>query len=162
VHILITARCCCMLTQVDLLLMEWEATVAALEKAELTKERTGREPLKLDSARCGKLLTCCPGACGCAGCHSYTICLEACCGRSHMKPIIPELLVSCRPLGLCTVWLAAGVRCVLTVPAVVDAPSQHVITQQPVYTLENTSCSRSTQAAARLFKLQLVYSCNVV
>jgi hypothetical protein len=142
---LITARCCCMLTQVDLLLMEWEATVAALEKAELTKERTGREPLKLDSARCGKLLTCCPGACGCAGCHSYTICLEACCGRSHMKPIIPELLVSCKPLGLCTVWLAAGVS------LCTDCTSRCGCTKSARY---NTKASLQSGE----YQLQLVYS----
>eukprot|EP00775_Hariotina_reticulata_P011017 gene11017-11171_t len=36
--------------KVDLLLMDWEAAVAALEKAEMTRERTGREPLRLDNA----------------------------------------------------------------------------------------------------------------
>lgn len=81
---------------VDKLLLQWEAAVAALERAELKKQRTGREPLRLTGA-CGPLLGCCAESIGCGCCPCGMSCMphpgSTCLPEGCTVKIIPELQV---------------------------------------------------------------------
>jgi hypothetical protein len=81
---------------VDKLLLQWEATVAALERAELKRRRTGREPLRL-TGKCGPLLGCCAESIGCGCCPWGMSCMDeesgACWPAGSAVKIIPELQV---------------------------------------------------------------------
>jgi hypothetical protein len=87
---------------VDTLLLQWEAAVAALERAELKRQRTGREPLRL-AGMCGPLFGCCAESIGCGCCACAMHCADSpnsscCLPQGATVRIIPELQV-----GL--VWL---------------------------------------------------------
>lgn len=43
--------------QVDLLLAQWEVLSAKLERAVLTRDRTGNEPMKRDRCCCGRQIS---------------------------------------------------------------------------------------------------------
>jgi hypothetical protein len=75
--------------EVDKLLVQWEAAVAALERAELRWQLTGREPRRL-RGNCGPLVGCCDSGCG--GCCCGASCL-ACCPEARTVNIIAELTV---------------------------------------------------------------------
>jgi hypothetical protein len=81
---------------VDKLLLQWEAAVAALERAELKRRRTGREPLRL-TGRCGPLLGCCAESIACGCCPCGMSCMDeesgACWPAGSAVKIIPELQV---------------------------------------------------------------------
>jgi hypothetical protein len=49
--------------EVDKLLIQWEAAVGLLERAELKRRRTGREPMRLLGS-CGRLFGCCAEGAG--------------------------------------------------------------------------------------------------
>jgi hypothetical protein len=82
---------------VDTLLLQWEAAVAALERAELKRLRTGREPLRL-AGMCGPLFGCCAESIGCSCCACAMHCADSpnsscCLPQGATVRIIPELQV---------------------------------------------------------------------
>lgn len=86
--------------QVDKLLLQWEAAVAALERAEFKKRRTGREPLRL-TGPCGTMFGCCAESIGCSCCSCTVGCFDeagsnCCLPEGRAVKIIPELQVSGR------------------------------------------------------------------
>jgi len=98
--------------QVDKLLLQWEAAVAALERAEFKKRRTGREPLRL-TGPCGAMFGCCAESIGCSCCSCTVGCFyeagSSCClPEGRAVKIIPELQVSGRGgASLCAASLSA-------------------------------------------------------
>lgn len=80
---------------VDKLLIQWEQAVAALERAELKKLRTGREPVRLGGT-CGRLFGCCAETMGCSCCSNCSDDpgVSCCCfPESSTVAIIPEVEV---------------------------------------------------------------------
>lgn len=92
---------------VDKLLLQWEAAVGALERAEMKRRRTGREPLRL-TGMCGPLLGCCAESIACGCCPFGTSCVNEdsgdCWPAGSAVKIIPELqvclLAATAPAGL--------------------------------------------------------------
>eukprot|EP00879_Flechtneria_rotunda_P012611 GHRR01013169.1.p1 GENE.GHRR01013169.1~~GHRR01013169.1.p1 ORF type:complete len:1229 (+),score=453.96 GHRR01013169.1:316-3687(+) len=76
--------------RVDTLLLQWEAAVGQLERAEMKLQRTGRQPVRIKGLL-GPLLSCCATmGCVCRGCMGRGQLLGACC-QERVVEIIPEI-----------------------------------------------------------------------